>query len=256
MNQARTLSTEPHVMTDANSRPADLAGRSNPPSRNTFTVAGLGLVVMAILAGFGYVVAVAGLVTPADATATATAIRASRGLFGLGIISLLGVVALDVVVAWALHRILAPVHRTLSAVAAGIRYLYAGVFGVAVLQLVAALQTLDAAGSTDATAAPAALLKIDAFHTIWDAGLILFGLHLATVAYLTYRSHFLPKLLGIVLAVAAVGYLFDSSAALLLTTPPPEISTITFIGEFLLALWLLFESRRTSVRADGTSSAS
>ena len=51
---------------------------------------------MAALAGFGYAVAVAGLVTDGDAARTTHDLIASRGLFAAGILSLAGVVALDI----------------------------------------------------------------------------------------------------------------------------------------------------------------
>ncbi|MCZ2857474.1 DUF4386 domain-containing protein [Blastococcus sp. VKM Ac-2987] len=195
------------------------AGRQpGRPSRQACLIAGIGLLLMSVLAGFGNFVAIDGLVTPGDATATASDIMASAGLFRLGILSLFAVIALDVVVAWALYRIFLPVHPTWSMAAAVVRVLYAGVFAVAVAQLVGALGLLD---SDTATAGDAgelqarALARTDAFHTIWDVGLILFGIHLLVTAFLA-------------------------------SAPVPEVSTVTFVGEFLLALWLTIGSRRIS----------
>ncbi len=61
--------------------------------------AGIGLLLMAALSGFGLIVVVEGLVTPGEASQTATDIMASEGLFRAGIVSVFGVIALDVVVA-------------------------------------------------------------------------------------------------------------------------------------------------------------
>ena len=63
---------------------------------------------MSVVAIFGKVVAVDGLVTEGDATRTVTDIMASQGLFRPGIASLVVVIALDVVVAWALYRVFSP----------------------------------------------------------------------------------------------------------------------------------------------------
>jgi Domain of unknown function (DUF4386) len=219
------------------------------PSRQACLIAGISLLLMSVLAGFGYFVAIDGPVTPGDATATATDITASADLFRLGILSLFAVIALDVVVAWALYRVFRPVHRTWSMAAGVVRVLYAGVYAVATAQLVGAVRLLE----SDSTAAGdagdlhgRALARIEAFHTIWDVGLILFGIHLLVIAVLTHRSGFLPRFLGVLLAVAGAGYLFDSLAAALTSTAVPEVSTVTFVGEFLLALWLSFGSRRVS----------
>jgi hypothetical protein len=45
-------------------------------------------------------------------------------------------------------------------------------------------------------------------------------------------------------AVAGVGYLFDSAAAYLVGPGAPEISPVPFVGEVLLALWLIVAGRR------------
>jgi len=88
-----------------------------------------------------------------------------------------------------------------------------------------------------------ALLKITDFHDIWTVGLIFFGTHLLLVGYLTHRSGFAPKLLGLLVAVAGVGYLVDGFAALLFADYAVSVGAFTFVGEFLLMLWLLIKGR-------------
>ena len=80
--------TAPGPLTDA-----------NLSVRKASTTAGLALLVMSALSGFGYIVAVKGLVTQGNAALTAKDIIGSETLFRLGILSLFLVVALDVVVA-------------------------------------------------------------------------------------------------------------------------------------------------------------
>ena len=89
--------------------------------RNASITAGVALLLMSVVAIFGNVVAVDGLVTEGDAARTATDIMTSQGLFRLGIVSLIVVVALDVVVAWALYRVFSPVNASLSMLAAAFR---------------------------------------------------------------------------------------------------------------------------------------
>ena len=76
---------------------------------------------MSAVAIFGNFIAVEGLVTQGDPARTAADIRASQGLFRLGIVSLIFVIALDVVVAWALYRVFSPVDKSLSLLAAALR---------------------------------------------------------------------------------------------------------------------------------------
>ena len=94
-----------------------------------------------------------------------------------------------------------------------------------------------------------ALLKVDAFNDIWFAGLILFAAHLALIGYLAFRSGYVPKILGVLLVIAGLGYAFDSIGTVLAESPL-EISGVTFVGEFLLGVWLLIRGRRVTVGTD------
>jgi hypothetical protein len=88
-----------------------------------------------------------------------------------------------------------------------------------------------------------ALLKIADFHDIWTVSLILFGTHLLLIGYLIYRSGFAPKLLGVLVAIAGAGYLTDSFGTLLVSAYATSASAVTFVGEFLLMVWLLDKGR-------------
>lgn len=176
---------------------------------------------------------------------------AAEGMFRLGIGSWFLVVSLDVVIAWALFEVFRPVSTGLSMLAAWFRLVYTAVFMVAISELVGALGLLSyqeylAVFSADQLHAQA-LLRIDTFTEIWDAGLILFGLHLLVIAYLAYRSGYVPRVLGVLLGIAGVGYAFDGFGAVLLQSLSIKIASFTFIGEFLLALWLVIWGRRITL---------
>ena len=224
--------------------------------RTASLIAGVGLLVMSALAGFGYRVAIAGLVTQGDAARTAKDIMGSESLFRFGILSLFLVVALDVVVARALRHVFITVDKRISALAAWFRIAYAAVFAIAISRLVGVLGLLnkhsDRAGFSTTHLHNLALQRINTFTDIWDAGLVLFGLHLLVIAYLAYRSGYVPKLLAVLVAIAGLGYLFDSFGAALSRGASPDVSSVTFIGEFLLALWLVIWGRRITVSASGS----
>ena len=200
---------------------------------------------MAVLAAFGVFGAVSALITPGDAARTAQDIAASPSLFRLGIACLIVVVILDVIVAAALFTVFAPVNRMVSAMAAGFRVAYAGVYLVAIAQLVIALQLL---------ADPAqALRAINAYTTIWQVGLILFGVHLLLMGYLAYRSGFMPKIFGILLLIAALGYLADGFGTVLIQDYSISIGAFTFVGEVALIFWLLISGSRNDFRPHDTN---
>lgn len=201
------------------------------------TTAGVGLLLMSVLSAFGYLVAVKGLVVPGNAARTAKNVTDHEGLFRFGVLSLYLVAALDVVVAWALYRVVKPVGEALSKLAAWLRVAYAGVFIVAISQLFGVFG-LHAAQ---------ALRHINSFTNIWDAGLVVFGLNLFVLAYLAYRSGYVPKFLGVLLAIAGFGYVFDTVARVLVRGSSSDVSAITGMGEFAFALWLVIRGRRITV---------
>lgn len=112
------------------------------PLRTFALIAGVGLLLMAVLAGIANFGAIEGLVTKDDATKTAHDILASQEAFRFALLALVFVAILDVVVAWALFGFLKPVHEGLSRLAAWLRVAYAAVFAVAISQLVGALHLL------------------------------------------------------------------------------------------------------------------
>jgi hypothetical protein len=228
-------------------------------ARRPALIAGAAILLLAVLAGFGNLVVVQGLVTPGDARTTAHDITASEGLFRLGVASLYLGALLDIVVAWALFTVFRPGHPELSRLSAWLRLAYAVVFIVAISQLAgipALLNDADGTGSFTANQLQAhALAKADAFHNIWSAGLILFGAHLVLIGALAYRSRFVPRLISALLVLAGVGYVFDSLVSVFTEHPVFVVSNITFLGEFLLAVWLLTRSRHIALLTQDTRSS-
>jgi hypothetical protein len=227
--------------------PASRRWSANWSIRTASITAGVALLLMSVVAIFGNVVVVDGLVTEGNATQTAADIMASAGLFRLGIASLVVVVALDVVVAWALYRVFSPVNKSLSMLAAALRLVYSGVLMVAIGQLLGVVRLLSDDGYRAVFGADQvnaqAMVGIAAFNDIWYVGQFLFGLHLLLIGYLAYRSGYVPRLLGALIAISGLGYAADSLGAVLSQGSWTDISAFTFIGEFLLALWLLTRAR-------------
>ena len=233
---AGTMSVAGHDLGSPSDEALRWGAETNHSIRKASTAAGVGLLAMSVLSAFGYLVAVKGLVVPGNVARTAKNIAGHEGMFRFGILSLYLVAVLDVVVAKALYRVFKPVSDALSKLAAWLRIAYAGVFMVAIGQLVGALG-LHAQ----------ALGHINAFTHIWDAGLVLFGLNLFVLAYLAYRSGYVPKLLGVLLAFAGFGYVFDTVVRALVRGSSSDVSAITGMGEFVFALWLVIRGRRITV---------
>jgi hypothetical protein len=213
--------------------------------RTAALVAGLGLLLMAILAHFANFYVLQNLIVANDAKATAEHILANGGLFRVGISCFLLVAVLDVVVAWGLYVLLEPVSRNLSLLAAWFRVVYAAVFAIALMPLLGVLQLLsgtDALKGLETNQLHAqVMLSLGAFRSGWDLGLVLFGFHLLVLGYLAFKSGSIPRWLGVLLEIAALGYLVDSFGKFLVPNYNLSISTFTFVGEFLLIFWLLWK---------------
>jgi len=215
--------------------------------RNGAITAGVGLLLMTVAAIFATSVYNSVLVS-GDAASTANNILANELQFRLSTLSFLFVIVLDVIVAWGLYVFLRPVNRHLSLLAAWFRVVYAAVFMTAILNLGNALRLLN---STEALAGldtgqlhAQALLALNRFDDGWAFALSVFGLHLILVGYLIFKAVSMPKILGALLVIAGLGYMFDSITGFLFPNFGVTIVQFTFIGELALALWLVVKSAR------------
>jgi len=186
-----------------------------------------------------------------DAARTASNIMDREILFRAGVGGWLIVAVLDVVVALALYVVLKPVSRPLSMLAAWFRLVYAAIFVTSIANLLLAVQLLsDATYASLGTAQlnTQAMLALDAFKNGWALGLVLFGVSLGLLGYLVYVSGYIPKLLGILLLVAAVGYIVANLGKVLVPTLGGTLDAIAAgpaaIGELAFAVWLLVRAGR------------
>jgi hypothetical protein len=210
---------------------------TNISLRTAAIVAGVGLLLMAILSPIAYLNTFQKLVIFDNAALSAQNILNSIGEFRTAIILLFIVAILDIVVAWGLYILLIPANRSLSALAAWLRVIYGVIFMFAISKLYVALQVLAPDGAQ-------AMSFLKAFQSIWDMGLILFGVHLLVLGYLAFSSGYIPKWLGIFLVLASVGYIVDGIGKMLSPDYSLNLAQFTFIGEVLLIFWLLWKGFR------------
>lgn len=219
-------------------------------------MAGYALVIMAITAAFAFFLAIDPLIVDGDAEATTAAIAAAESLFRGGIAGFVLIAMLDVVVAAAFLILLEPVDRLLSVVAAAFRLAYAAILGAALgnlMEVGSLLRSLEAGGGTAAVSGDV-MAAVDAFTGLWNVGLALFGVHLALLGYLFLRAGYVPRIVSLLVSVAGVGYLIDSFA-MILSGVEPGVAELTFIGEVLLILWLLFGFRSHEPEEASTQTA-
>jgi hypothetical protein len=208
-----------------------------------------------LVAGFAYLLNPVGyaeftvypkLVVASNVDQTVQNISAHLGLFATAILCYIISFIGDVVMAWALYVLLAPVNRALSLLTAWLQLVYAAgalcaVFRLLdVYHLLATPYYLAVFGSGQLHAQ--IWLLLHSFHFAWSMALILFGIHLVLLGYLIYRSGYIPWILGIVLFIAGLGWIIDGLGPYILPKANLEFTFITAFGEVLFMLWLLIRS--------------
>lgn len=211
--------------------------------RQAALVAGIGILIMAVTAPFAEFLVYGKLVVAGNIDETVRGFLANEGLVLAGILAYLATFICDVLVAWALYVLLAPVNRSLSLLTAWFRLIYTAIALVALLKLVTVYRMLNtpaylAVFGSDTLHAEISLL-LNAFRYEWHIGLVLFGIHLGLLGYLVWRSGYIPKILGILLIIAGVGWLAYCLSPYLYPDTDVGFLMITFSGELVFMLWLL-----------------
>src|SRR5207248_9260523 len=167
------------------------------------------------------------LVVANDATATATNIVTKESLFRLGFVadlisglSYVGVTAF-------IYYLLRPVSKSLSLVGA-----FFGLAGIAIggaswvihltpLLLLHGDQYLTAITTSQFQAMSLAALKLQL--QVFPIGMVFFGIQCISIGYLVARSAFLPRILGVLLAIGGMCYVIASFANFLAPSFGPRL---------------------------------
>lgn len=207
-------------------------------------VAGLLILTMAVIGPFSLMIVPSQLIVPGDAGTTASNILASESLFNLGIIGHLIILFADLGVAILLYVLLKPVSRTLSLVAASFRLIMVAIRGFnlinyfIVLLLVNKADYLTVFDPNQLNAL--ALMFLNAFDSGGLLDLIFFSGHLFFLGVLVFKSTYIPKIFGILLIIASVGYLVNSLTGLFWTDYKVIVNQIVTLPNAIAELALMF----------------
>ena len=214
-------------------------------------VAGLGYLIIFILGGFTNFIARDNLIVAGDAATPASNIMASESLFRMGIAGGVIVLAADAVVAWALNIFLKPVNKSLSLIAAWFRLLFVAIAGINLLNLPIVLLLLSGADYLTVLETGQLQAQVMLFLGAHEFGIniswVFFGLHILVLGYLIFKSDYIPRILGVLLIVASLGYFINSFASFLSSTYADNEASLlvvavpAIISEFSLTLWLLIK---------------
>jgi hypothetical protein len=220
------------------------------PHRQAAIVAGLGLLIMAIIAFFANFFVLETLIVPEDAAQTVSNIMANQMLFRFGMAGFFVVLICDVLVAWALYLFLKPISQSLSMLAAIFRLVYTAIFAADLFNLSNAFQMVSGTEQLSAFTAEQlqaqVMMSLESFNYGWQIGLVFFGAHLLILGYVVMKSSYVPKVLGVLLLIAGFAYSLDSFAHFLLGNYADYktlflllVAPSAILGELSLCFWLL-----------------
>ncbi|AIY77999.1 DUF4386 domain-containing protein [Bacillus anthracis] len=212
--------------------------------------AGTSLLIMAFTAFFSYGFVHGNLVVPSNASTTLHNIQTSSSLFKAEIFGWIIIFITDIIASWALYFFLKPIHANLSLLATCLRLMYTVILGIAIFNLTFVLLLSK---STVANSEAYTMLFLEAFEYIWSVGLIIFGLHLFTLGYVTFLSKQIPKLISVLLFIAAIGYIVIHVMNTMFSQYDAMISILNVVfqlpmiaGELGFSIWLLIRGGKDS----------
>jgi hypothetical protein len=207
--------------------------------RLTGRLLGAGYLLM-LASGFDLFYVLAKLYVAGNPAVTAANIVAHPQLFLAGFAGSLIGVASSLMVTALFYRLYEPVNRTLSLCAALFGLTGCAIQGIALIfrlmpWFVLADPNYLGAFTLDQRQALARFL-VRTYGQAYNIGLVFFGFWLLQLAYLTFRSTFVPRWLGLLVALG-VGWLVFLYPPLARATSRWVV--LSSLGEILLVLWLL-----------------
>jgi hypothetical protein len=214
--------------------------------RTTARVAGLFYLILAVFGGFAQFFARVNLIVPGDSAATVKNIAASESLFRFGLVSDLIAQTFFLLLILALYKLLKPVNKTSALIMFVLAVVAVPVACVNLVNQYAVLLLLSGADylSVFETHQLHALAML--FLNLHDVGYtiahVFFGIWLFPLGFLVFKSGFLPRFFGIMLMLAAFGYVTGVLTSLLFPDYAGVIEPVYIqpaLAEISFALWLL-----------------
>lgn len=190
------------------------------------------------------------LVDSINPTITTANFINNHSQFGIGLLGFVMMLFFDILLVWSLIGLTKSVNKKITYIASLFRFIHALFLGIAIFKLWN-IYLLTANGSISETLKHSVMILLIDFDSLWTIGLLFFGIHLIVLGYLVLKSVDIPKALGVLLSLAAIGYIIDSLAKLFMSSYIDykdvfEIIVVmpSVIGEFSFTIWLLVNGFR------------
>ncbi len=233
------------------------------PTRNPGRVAGLWYLLLILIGPLFLIYIPSKLFVEGNAAATVNNIAAHESLFRFGVVAELAGAIILIFLTLAFYRLFAGVDRNIAVLVV----IFGGVmpaviYFVGVACELAALRIVRGANFLSAFDKPQqdalAVLFLRLHNSQITASLALAGAWLFPLAILVYRSRFLPRFLGVWLAIGGFAYVALSLTAVLWPQYQEKVFTYSqpaFFGEIALTLWLVIKGAKPQTLNAPTATA-
>ena len=243
----------------------DSIGETSP--RRLARMAGLLYLINIIGGAFAIGIVPAMLVVSGDAAATVHNIQTHELLYRFSLVAHLVVTVTNVPLAVIFYELFKVVNRRLALLDACFILVATAIEAAGLLNQFSPLVLLGSGPTASALPTP----QLEAFAYLpsalsgigYSIAQVFFTFDLLTIGYLVFRSTFLPRVIGVLLAIAGLAYLIYSFANLLAPAFAgnlvPWIQLPSLLGEGSFCLWLLIvglNAQRWNERANAATRAS
>ena len=232
-------------------------------TRNPGRVAGLWYLLLILIGPLFLLYIPSKLFVEGNAAATVNNIAAHQSLFRFGVVAELAGAIILIFLTLAFYRLFAGVDRNLAmlvvifgGVMPAVIYFVGVAYELAALRIVRGANFLSAFDKPQQDALAVLLLRLH--NSQITASLALAGAWLFPLAILVYRSRFLPRFLGVWLAIGGFAYVALSLTAVLWPQYQDKVFTFSqpaFFGEIALTLWLVIKGAKPQTLNAPTATA-
>lgn len=208
-------------------------------------ITGVSLILMAIIAGFSVGYAFPEFYQPGKLDLLKSNITNNQGLYKSMLGGILTILILDLLVSFTLYKFFKKNNGKLSIISSALRVIYTIIFGIATFFLTKNINPTIITNHEMNT-------NIELFQSIWNGGLIVFGIHIFLVGILMNEHKRIPKILCYLTLIAGVSYIivhllkltnfnseFITKLEMILILPMT-------LGELGLAIWLIVKGGKAT----------
>lgn len=199
-------------------------------------ITSISLLLMAIIAGIAYGYLYPQIVIHGDAVATKQLILDNSHLFTIELVLWWIIVLLDITVSFSLFSFFKKNSSLISLITMVLRLLYSFILGISII-------TLSTAQNIEVNS----LSRIMQFENTWSIGLIVFGIHLFLLGFMSLKSNIVPKIFSWLIIIGGFSYvlihslkamtaIFGNVASII----EPFLSIPMALSEVLLSIWLIY----------------